>query len=1098
MLTKLTLRVFVLQVVCATLLMAHGSMAQHPDKVRVTLALQDVTFQQALKELEKRTPFTFHYNDQEIDASVHVSAKVVDQSVSSVLNPWLRKLGAKFVTVGTNIVIKPLPPRVRTGALIGTVTDAATGEPLVGASVAVGGARWGAMTDAGGNFKIDKIDEGVYTVAVSYIGYNATQVNDVQIQAGTSTRINVRLNAASSSLEEVVVTAKTDVILENSSDMSVLREMRLANNVVTGISNQQISRSMDRDAAEVVRRATGVTLADDRFAMVRGFDPRYTLTLLNDFPAPSVESDRSAFSFDLINSANLDRVMIYKMPSAELPGNQAGGIIKIYTKNSANANQFNFQLSTQYRPGSSFQEYYTYQGGKYDRLGFDDGTRAIPKNIPSPQEFPQPELGVPEKNAPNAVICRAFPNNWNLQKANSNLDKRAVLSYYANVPLGKMGTLNSLSSVTYTQTTNINEVNRKFGYQQYDSLGINLARVGNKPVDAYNSAIQEVSAVEGMRLTGMQNFKWTINERHAIAWKNLFNQQATDRVNLRDERAGADEAAIYARTVWRRVVYKFQARTLYSGVLSGDHQLTPTLAVHWRGGVGYGADQQPDFRSLRFATADPLPGYEIPDQLGSQKTYSYVVSDTQLQTDNFRGYNDLHENTWSGMLDVSKTFPRDIVWRLGGFYEQRARKFINRMFGYAYATYSGVSSPTLFENANSLFNQADFKNDGTGVRLFDMSGMQQASPQNNLYRYEAENRQQAGYTSINVPLWHNRIMIYGGVRIERNHFNYPGTFAVIQGNKLVDITIDQTKTWVLPSAMVTYKPGDKHTVRLSYGKSLNRPEFRESAPIKVTDLDRNVVNEGNYSLVPAEIHNLDLRWEFYPAHADELLSAGVYYKSITNAIEPYSNSNSGFTQDYIIPQNTPETKGYGVEVEARKRLDFLPGKLFQHLALNANVTLLRTEVNIQKVLEQGGTDYRDLRRPVRPMVNASPYAVNASLYYDNKGTGTQWTILYNALGQRLATAGTSYTAELYIMPRSTVDISFTQSLTGHTRLRLGVQDIFNQPIRTYRDRDRSKTYNPDTLAKIGSNGYQSLYVRDYMEEEYKPGTYWSIGFLFSL
>ena len=104
--------------------------------------------------------------------------------------------------------------------------------------------------------------------------------------------------------------------------------------------------------------------------------------------------------------------------------------------------------------------------------------------------------------------------------------------------------------------------------------------------------------------------------------------------------------------------------------------------------------------------------------------------------------------------------------------------------------------------------------------------------------------------------------------------------------------------------------------------------------------------------------------------------------------------------------------------------------------------------------------------------------------------------MLNALGERLAAVGNAYSAEVFTMRRQTLDFSFTQSLSDRTRLRIGVQDVLNQPIRTYRDRDRSQSYNPQHVELYDPEGKR--YVRDYMEEYYRPGSYWSAGLMFTL
>ena len=75
----------------------------------------------------------------------------------------------------------------------------------------------------------------------------------------------------------------------------------------------------------------GVTIFGDRFIMVRGLADRYNTVLLNGVTAPSLEPDRRAFSFDLLPSGALDRVMVYKTGAPELPGDFAGGVIQVTT-----------------------------------------------------------------------------------------------------------------------------------------------------------------------------------------------------------------------------------------------------------------------------------------------------------------------------------------------------------------------------------------------------------------------------------------------------------------------------------------------------------------------------------------------------------------------------------------------------------------------------------------------------------------------------------------------------------------------------------------------------------------------------------------------
>src|SRR5690606_30894607 len=101
--------------------------------------------------------------------------------------------------------------------------------------------------------------------------------------------------------------------------------------VVSGISRQQIAVSQDNNAAQAMQRVPGVTVVDNKFVMIRGLSERYNNVMINDVIAPSTEVDKRTFSFDLIPSGALDRMVLYKSGAPENPGDFAGAVIKVFT-----------------------------------------------------------------------------------------------------------------------------------------------------------------------------------------------------------------------------------------------------------------------------------------------------------------------------------------------------------------------------------------------------------------------------------------------------------------------------------------------------------------------------------------------------------------------------------------------------------------------------------------------------------------------------------------------------------------------------------------------------------------------------------------------
>ena len=204
----------------------------------------------------------------------------------------------------------------QTGTIKGSIKDEITGEIIIGANVFLEGTTQGAVTDIEGNFTLPKVKAGKYNLLISYISYTSKTISGVDVYPDQSTVVNTSLKDASEELESVKISARKST----DTDISVITDLKKSDLVAVGISSQQIRMSQDRDAAQVIRRVPGVTIIGNRFVNVRGLSERYSTVLLNGIIAPSTEVDSKAFSFDLIPSSMLDRMLVYKSGSAELPG----------------------------------------------------------------------------------------------------------------------------------------------------------------------------------------------------------------------------------------------------------------------------------------------------------------------------------------------------------------------------------------------------------------------------------------------------------------------------------------------------------------------------------------------------------------------------------------------------------------------------------------------------------------------------------------------------------------------------------------------------------------------------------------------------------
>jgi len=293
-------------------------------------------------------------------------------------------------------------------------------------------------------------------------------------------------------------------------------------------------------------------------------------------------------------------------------------------------------------------------------------------------------------------------------------------------------------------------------------------------------------------------------------------------------------------------------------------------------------------------------------------------------------------------------------------------------------------------------------------------------------------------------------------------------------NATEEVNIDIDETNFFPSANLSYNFNAKSLLRLSYGLTINRPEFREIAPFAFYDFEMKKLVRGNPDLVNAFINNYDFRYEFYPT-PNETFVFGVFYKDFEKPIETIE-INSGSGKDYTF-QNTLGAQNYGAEVEIRKSLESLGQKdnflrYFKNFMLVANASVIKSEIKID-------TSQFFASDAVRPMQGQSPYIVNLGLYYQDNDHGLMVSLLYNVIGKRLVVVGLD-NPDVYEMPRNVFDLMITKNIGEHVQIKGGIQDILNQKIiekqfveyenetgETLKREQSTLEYNPGSIITLG-------------------------------
>lgn len=1064
---KLT-HVFVLLLSYTTLAHTYAAQAEpgiarhNTDDPRITVDFNNVALAEALQTVGTKSGYGITYNDADLAGARHVTYKAENALVTDVVARLLAGTRLAYKEYKNSIVIYVLPPPKKEepkGSIQGMLYDVNSGEALIGANVLIVGTTFGSATNIEGRYSIANVPPGIYTLAISYLGYETSVVRDVRVASGQATTLDFKLKPSSTQLQDIEIIgnkALSGNVIETN-ELAMINDIKTSPLIITGISAQQISRSVDQDAGEVARRLPGVTLLNN-FVNIRGMHERYNLTYLNGMIAPSSEADRRAFSYDLLPSNMIDKMTVYRSPAPELLADWSGGVIKVETKNTSIARQIEVNFSTWYRPGSNFKDYYTSGGESNDWLAKDDGSRGLPKGFPIVGGIPAGGLGTTGRNpadystedlAANANLARKLINKRDLMKKHSGLDYRAGINYYNAWHLGKM----RLSNLTSINATFATQITNQLLNPLREIDGDGFAR----DLQVWQDTISRRSARWGV----LQNLTLQINPRHRIEVKGIYNRLGVDETYVRK---GQDQTFEWSADTLTKVIYYYRSRAILSMQLAGDHYLDPDKHHHLQWTACYSSSEEdvPAQRQVGFSK-DAI----VPAELYQFSLYNglYYVNSTDKNP--------------TFILDYEYKLPAGVFFRAGVFNEYKDKNFDSRLITIGKAPSTVESGqPTLF-NIGSAFSPSIFTEDGNGAYIFDnqyLSG-----------QYSFTGKIYAGYGAVNVPLFDKKLNIYGGLRYERQDvlLEVPKSNPYLIGRN--PTIIDRYRDYLLPSVNASWSFTDKLLVRAAYGKTINRPNYREMIPTYILDPRLDLWLAGNDSLKDATIHNLDLRLEYYPSDG-EFVSVGTFYKKLNNAIEPYSLSGGN---NEIRYDNTPDAVMYGVEAEVRKSLRSIPVSWLKSFSTIANLTFLHSEVKFRDgLLPSKSNNYGDFRIATRPLEGTAKYVVNVGLYYEQENWGTKISALYNVLGQRLVFAGTDLYPETYELPRHVIDLTLRQRVNKYIEIRAGVQDILNQYRRLYRDWDRNKTWDPDLRNKLP--------YRDWIFQKYRTGSYFMLGVNFTL
>ncbi len=897
-----------------------------------------------------------------------------------------------------SMLLLPIFAFAQKGSISGKIIDAKTAEGLIGCTIRLDDGAGGAVTDYEGNYTIANVPPGVHKVSVSYTGYQEKAIAEIIVKNNESTTVDIAMeDATAQMISEVVVTATA-----RRSSMSALTILQKNSPMIAdGISAEIIKRTPDRTTGDVIRRVSGASIQDNKFAIIRGLNDRYNIALLNGALLSSTEPDRKAFSFDLFPSSMLDNLVVMKTASADLPGEFAGGAILLNTKDIPEETYLQVNVGAGYNTVSTFKPHQIAQSGGTDILGVDDGARALPNNYPSSTTFQQ--ASKEEKFG----FSRQFANDWAIMESrsaapNSSLQIASglVSDPTRNVQFG------STFAFSYSNNNRIQNGERN----DFDN---------DRQLFSYNDKQFKNNVLWGSLL----NLSMKMNKRHKISLQGTYS---TNTDNIVSDRSGSDfeqERFVSATAI------EYTENHLLTSRLSGEHSFgVNNIKLAWGGGYNKISRDVPALRRMFYAknfdaeTEDPFRAY-VP--YGSADPFR-----------SGRFYSDLSENVYNGNIDLTLPFSlgnQKHSVKVGGLYQGKSREFNARVMGFIRAKVAGFDNSLLNLPQDQIFAAENIRDNG--FIIDEITNLSDA--------YTASSDLNAAYVLFDNNIF-DRLRVSWGLRVE--NFKQDLESSEYSGKP---IQVNNNITSWLPSANLTYRLNDQHQVRLSASKTVSRPEFREVAPFAFYDFYLNAGVVGNSDLTPGEIFNADLRYEIYPGQ-NELFSVSFFYKKFNNPIEFTFSSLGGGTRTFSF-QNIPSAENYGVELELRKNLGFLVAGL-ENMTFFANGALIRSKLNLSNV-----SSFDDSRA----LQGQSPYLLNTGLTYNHVNLGLSTTLVYNIIGDRVAQVGTDGYADIYERHRNLLDFQISKRLWERGELKLTWGDILRPEFMYYQDNNANHKFEAD-------------------------------------
>jgi TonB-dependent receptor len=735
-------------------------------------------------------------------------------------------------------------------------------------------------------------------------------------------------------------------------------EKRDTSEISSVLTSESMSIAGDNEAADALKRVTGLSLVKGKYVYVRGLGERYSSALLNGVLLPSPEPLKRVVPFDIFPTSVLENVLVQKTYSPQYPGEFGGGVIDMRTKIIPDQEFFEFGFSTGYDSLSTGTSAPVMEGYNQDWTGFAGDNRNLPASLAPFYENSDFVSFLSGTFDQLLDAGRNFGGQW--APVNESLPANFGVDFtYGNNYENNFGRFGVLFSAGYDSSNSfIPDIERT-----------NFVRGSGETLVPYDTYIGEKSNKQ-IDSNLLATIGWDLDGLNYLQFTNLTVRKTDNRLTLLQGRnPEADFFASNTKMEWVE-------RQINSATLSGNHDLTSGLTIDWRISHADGKRQSPFEREYFYEC-----GASIISDCDGQYEFSRRSDSNATQ---FSWLDDNSDELAIDFVYPFSTTARNYEIKFGVKQLEKNRETNVKRYRFLPDFVNGaIFSDPAFRRLpiDQIMASENFRSDRTGLLLVEETL--------NTDDYLGEMTIDAAYIAVESSL-SDSIELSVGARQESSEINVvTQTFFGGQSSSVSNDELDK----LLPALTITYEFAESMQVRFGYSETLSRPQFREMSPVLFSNFDTDRQERGFLGLKSSEITNIDIRYEWYFGF-DEFLTLSYFNKDFINPIEQVLEASA--TSSFVSYRNALSAELNGAEFEFQKQF----GELIEGYDFFGKINFTLTDSNAVTNPEFVVlSSYAD-----RPLVGQPDSILNLQLgFYGSDDS--RFSVVYNDVGERIRELG---------------------------------------------------------------------------------------------